>query len=186
MACLNYPVGSKLRPHKFQPYSLTLSVTKQASRSIMEAWHGSLIPNAFGLASVLEGISPGNYNINIVRCSYCNRKEFEWRPDLHDFSDDIHVYTCSRCSDQRRLDTRRYCYTTLFRHLNEALPPLLLAGLFDYAYPLQLTNIDTCKQRINTMRFVLYGKLWTSNWLYDLHKQLEQQTTQGYRWNRKR
>ena len=41
----------------------------------MEVWHGSLIPNAFGLAPVLEGISPGNYDIYIVRCAYCNRKE---------------------------------------------------------------------------------------------------------------
>ena len=157
------PCWLKLCPLQPQPYLLALPITKQALRSTMEAWHGSLVPNAFGLASVLEGISPGNYDINIVRCSYCNRKEFEWRPDLHDFSDDIHVYTCSRCSDQRRLDTRRHCYTTLFRHLNEALPPLFFAGLFDYAYPLQLTNIDTRKQRINTMRFILHGKPWTSN-----------------------
>ena len=152
----------------------------------MEAWHGSLIPNAFGLAPVLDGISPGNYDINIVRCSYCNREEFDWRHDQHDYRDNVLEYRCSGCSDQRRLDTRRYCFIMLFRHLNEALPHLFLAGLFDYAYPLQLNNIDTCKQRINTMHFVLNGKPWTSNWLYDLHKQLERQTKQGYRWKRKR
>ena len=143
-------------------------------------WHGSLIPNAFGLAPVLEGISPSNYEIYIVRCAYCNRKEFDWGNDQHEYPENILVYRCSRCSDQRRLDTRRHYFIKLFHVLNETLPPLFLTGLFDYAYPLQLTNIDTCRQRINTMRFFLNGKPWTSNWLYDLHKQLERQNHKGH------
>jgi hypothetical protein len=133
-------------------------------------------------------VTMGSYDVTISACTLCTTTEFDWGPTGNS---DSAGYICSKCLDLQRHVKHRDAIHTLHRQLHKALPQLCVSYIYDFVFPTSHSqwrrlNRHNYMQRTRTLQFFFGGAPWSNNCIYDLHKQLQQQSTEGLLWKGKR
>ena len=122
----------------------------------------------------------GSYDVNISACNLCTTTEFDWGPTGNS---DSAGYVCSKCLDLQCHVSHRDTIRTLHRQLHKALPQLVFPTNHNQWRRLNRRNY---MQRTRTLQFFLGGAPCSNNDIQNLHKQLQQQSTEGLLWKGKR